>query len=216
MGLGNSYFHKGSIFLADAEKAYLKAVETKPNAYLALEGLGNIRLRQRNRDEEALAYFERALNHNKTAAHSAAGAGQALLRLRRNEEAQAAFEAALSLRPKLGYVWAGLATAQHRQKAWGDAARSYAKAFEINPRARYFLNDWKTALRNWAKTEPANPEPHLRLGSMYLSEDDFEDALAAFKAALARAPTEGQAEHVKARSEIAALERLFAIREPLP
>jgi tetratricopeptide (TPR) repeat protein len=79
-----------------------------------------------------------------------------------------------------------------------QAIAEYKKELEFHPETLFAYNDlttlyagqgqWSDAeqtLQAWAKADPANPQPHARLGSLQLAQKHYKDAEASLQSAIA-------------------------------
>jgi tetratricopeptide (TPR) repeat protein len=89
------------------------------------------------------------------------------------DKAQAAadYKKELDLHPENFFAYNGLINLYASQGQWSDAEKT---------------------LQAWAKADPADAQPHARLGSLQLMQKQYKDAEASFKEAIARSTEPGQ------------------------
>ena len=84
--------------LAEAEKAYVRAVEIRPTFFLALLNLGRVRMRQNNFDG-AIAVLDKAASVQPTSAEANYFLGEAYLQMKKGSKAVGYLYEALKLEP---------------------------------------------------------------------------------------------------------------------
>jgi tetratricopeptide (TPR) repeat protein len=86
-------------------------------------------------------------------------------------QAAADYKKELDLHPENFFAYNGLITLYASQGQWSDAEKT---------------------LEAWAKADPADAQPHARLGSLQLMQKQYKDAEASFKEAITRSTEPGQ------------------------
>jgi tetratricopeptide (TPR) repeat protein len=184
----------------DAEAAARDLVAAHPGDPLSHLNLGWVHDDQ-DRDEEALAHYERALEIDPGHAYSWHSRIDALRALRRWDEAEAAARDLIAAHPgdplshlNLGWVHSDQgrheeALAQFRRAAEIDPAHAGAKRWQVS--ALRELRRWdeaEAAARDLIAAHPGDPLSHLNLGWVHSDQDQDEEALAAFERAVEADP----------------------------
>jgi tetratricopeptide (TPR) repeat protein len=103
---------------------------------LCNKGLSYERL---GRSEEALAFFEKALERNPRDAETLCNKGVALDSLDRYAEALECYDEALRINPSLAEAWTNRGILMDRMERYREALRCYDRAVEQNPR---YIDAW--------------------------------------------------------------------------
>ena len=163
-------------------------------------------LRALNRNEEALACYDKAcaIDHDLVAA--LVNRGLTLRDLGRRTEALASYDAALSLVPDDRQIWNHRGVALSELGRHEDALKSYDRATGVNPNdadvhfnrgnALYALNRLQEALASFDRALALSPtyvEALSNRGSVLFKLRRIEEALASYDAALAVTPDHAEA-----------------------
>ena len=164
--------------LAAAEKLYLEVLQSQPNAFRAIEGLGTLAFQQ-GRANEAAALFARGLAIRPESARTHANLGEALRVLGRLDVAIVHLRRAAALDPTLAQVYNSLGMVAFDQGSRDEAEAAYREAIRLAPRlaaarinlanvyhARHREIDAVAELRVALEIEPDNPIALATLGQV--------------------------------------------------
>jgi Flp pilus assembly protein TadD len=129
-GLAHQYSRKGELVLARSH--YGTALEIYPDYFYALNGLGNVALKEKNH-QEALEHFSRAANARPSFDMPHVGLGTAYVMLGKLDEAQREYETALRKNPNNSAVYTNLGNLYYFRGDSTEAAAFWLKAVELNP-----------------------------------------------------------------------------------
>ncbi len=161
-----AFAHRERGALRDALADYTRALERSPSYGRAWHDRAVTRF-ELGDAEGALDDLARALELDPEQATSWYTRGLVLKRLRRYEEARAAYGRALELRPDDGNAWNNRGNVHHHLRDYEAARRDYLEALAAGA---------------------TSADVHYNLGLACRNTGRLEEALAAFEAALARAP----------------------------
>lgn len=179
-----------------ASKLYLRA-QTDEELQAAIAGYSEaIRLDP----GYALAYAYRSAALGNYARNWAKGPGLAEYRLRMRSDAKQA----VALAPSLAEAHVNLANAQAGELEFADAAQEFERALALGSGNASVLRDYGefavemgqvspalAAVRRSVQLDPLNPQAHFALGSVLSTARRNDEALRAFRDALALAPNDG-------------------------
>jgi tetratricopeptide (TPR) repeat protein len=193
LALAETQLHQDEKAIAD----FQKTLTLKPNLYEAELNLGILYLRNK-RPAEAVPLLQDAAKQRTSDARSRRYLGDALLAQSDFLNAATQYQDALRLDPKAGPAELGLGQSLERQGKLDEALPHYQKAAALDPQFKSYLlqlaqsyaaakrNDEAVALLRNFESEPAVRE---ELGRLYLQSNRPEEAVNAFKAAVAQSPT---------------------------
>jgi serine/threonine-protein kinase len=150
----------------EAEAAYRKALELKPDLAAASSNLG-VALSSQQRYAEAEAAYRKALELKPDLAEAYIGLAYVHLRRGEHGEAEAACRKALELKPHLAEAYTNLSNALLGQERPGEAEAACRKALELKPDLA---------------------EAHNSLGSARMGQQRYAEAEAALRKAVALRP----------------------------
>lgn len=155
--------------LADAEAAYRRLLESRPDSPDALNFLGMLRC-QAGDPVEAQGLLRRSTEAEPSNPHAWLNLGNVLVILGKQDEARAAFTRASELAPDLAIVWFNLGVCLGRCKQPLEAASALHRALKIEPgylpayeylgHVLYRLGNFAEAAelyREWLVHDPDNP-----------------------------------------------------------
>lgn len=125
---------------AEAEVAYIKAIEIDPNEAMYYNDLGNARYYQK-KFAEAEAAFRKAISINPNNANYHNDLGLALHFQSMYAEAEAAFRKAISISPNEANYHNDLGYALDNQKRYVEAEAAYREGLRLNPNSPTILNN---------------------------------------------------------------------------
>lgn len=157
--LGLAYFKAGEIAKAEsfAAKAEAAGPETAEARYLR----GLVLFRQ-NKNDQALASFDRAIALDSDFITAYYYRGQVLDRLERNDQAVAAYKQAVAKDPGFALAWYDMGVVYYNTGAYADAADAYQEAI---------------------KYDSSNANAHANLASSYRQLERYPEANAEYKVA---------------------------------
>ena len=189
--------------LDEAEKSLGRALDLDPRDNFALTIMGET-ARLQGRYDEALEWFRKALDVNRSYAPTFAGMGDALFELRRFEQAVPSLRAALSLRPytpAAGVVHLLLGRSLQKLGQTEEAAEHYGQALKFNSRntdalvrlalLRFGQKRYEEALdlyRAVIEIDPSRAWVHSNVGAVLYHQKRYEEALRSFEHALSLDP----------------------------
>jgi len=178
----------GSFYDQLAEQAYQMLVQEHPNSYLVLETQGD-QLFQRQKYEEALAAYQKALALAPNAPGLYFDLGNTYWRVEKFDQAASALEAELKLNPNHAQANFELGDVDVKQGRVGDGIPLLEKAITLNPSlteahrslGRAFLAErhYPEALRELlivVQAEPSDHTVHAMLASLYQRMGNSEKA----------------------------------------
>jgi tetratricopeptide (TPR) repeat protein len=196
--LGNALHALGRY--EEAALRFEKAVKLRPGHAEAHNNLGNS-LYALDRHPEALAQFERALSLNPHYAEAHNNLGNTLRAQKNYDGAVAAYQRALRLKPDYADAYNNLGTAVRNQKKPKDAEELYRKALALKPRDPSILTNLALSLMDQKRVcealrlleqssaiDPHNHLTYLRLASVHLGRNMYDEAKAACESALRLKP----------------------------
>ena len=194
--------------LAAAEKLYHEVLESQPNAFRAIEGLGTLAFQQ-GRAQEAAALFARGLAIQPQSARTHANLGEALRFMGRLDLAVFHLRQAAALDPALAQVFNSLGMVAFDQGNRDEAEAAYREAIRLAPRlaaahinlsnvyhARHLEIEAAAELRVALEIEPDNPIALASLGQVLCGigdPDHLREAEAVCRRAATLAPQFPQA-----------------------
>ena len=182
--------------LERAKSGYDRSVED-PESWLVLAAC----LGANQRDQQALALVERALQARPNNAEALAN--RALIRLRAKDNIGAISDAqmAVSLKPHLSQIWGLLGALHYQSKSLPSAIEALKRAHELDPLNVNYMVDLGEFLRQDQRIEesiaileeatekaPENATAWINLGTALQQDNKIENAQAAYKKALAINP----------------------------
>lgn len=231
---GDVLMDKGQ--LDDAIKYYRKAVELRPGYAQAQSNLGNLLLRkgqtdealshlekalkfaegfnnvasgymQKGKIEEAITYYQRAIEIDPNYAEAHNNLGVALLQNGRIEEAITHYQEAIHLKPNSAEFQCNLGNAWTRKNAWTDAIAAYQAAIQAKPDYAKAHNNLGATLEMIGKNDDAlaqfdqalqinrnYPEAHYNFGRISAKLGRNDDAAAHLSEALRLRPNYPEAQ----------------------
>jgi protein O-mannosyl-transferase len=172
----------------DAETLWRDTIAKNPDAWIAHNNLGNLRLQQRRWDD-AERHFSEALRVKPNLAEAHNNLGTALYAQGNTNDAIRHYRSALDVRPKYAEAWNNLGMALAAQQRYDAAVSAYKAAIDANPRsalARYnmgnvFLrkNDLNAANAQYAEAirlDPNSAMAHYNLGLNLLIQGKINEA----------------------------------------
>ncbi len=190
--LGELYFSTGRH--ADAEAAYLRALEIEPPSVDALRGLG-LTYQRMKRLEEAEASLKMAVDIHPGSAAAYNSFGVFLFQTGRYEDAAIQYEYAVALTPEDASYRANLASAYMLQGNFASAATNFQRAIDIRPTKtaysnlglmHYYLGDYEAAIESHMNSVELAPDDYLaksNLGDALWAAGQVEQAEVQFSAA---------------------------------
>jgi len=155
----------------------------------------------RERNEEAVSAFKKAIEHEPENFEHWTGLGQVYRRMNLQQNAVAAFQEALELAPNADGAWAGLAGAYQDGSQPDLALGAWRRATELNPAS---LDAWLQlaalcaaqdrtdqaicAYQKAAELDPQRPCTWKELGSLYIKTGAYTDAVETFSKLAALRP----------------------------
>ncbi|HTU23366.1 MAG TPA: tetratricopeptide repeat protein, partial [Gemmataceae bacterium] len=182
--------------LDEALAACQKAVYYEGNAgyYNALGQL----LEKKDRDTDALAAYQKAIELDKNFSPPHYNLGQLYLRLGKTKQGQAELEEALHLQPKDATAWFELGMTALGQNETGKAVAAFRKVVVIEPKnvkgwlklGTALARDGQldvaiTAYEQARRIDPKSLDVWMSLGATYRQKGDFSSAIAAYRHAVA-------------------------------
>jgi len=144
---------------AEAEVAFRKVLDLKPNNAHAWSNLGVVLREQKKLDESESAY-RKALELQPESASFYSNLGNLLRDQHRLQEAKTASEKAAALKPKTAQYHCNLAGTLRELGEFEQAKKSYQQALSL---------------------DPSNAEAHITLGMILLAEGDYKNGLAEYE-----------------------------------
>jgi tetratricopeptide (TPR) repeat protein len=218
----------------NAEREFHAALKLQPSFHPAATGLAYLEL-TRKQPDDAVVWFERALESHAAYVPARVGRGQALLELEREGEALASFEAAVKADPsltelqsriqvlRLRAVQENLARAKAASDAgrWTEARAAYSQAIAASPESAFLYRDLGQVerkagelaralehFRKAASLDPSDAVSLAQLGSILEEQGDIAGALAAYERARAVDPGAVSAEHLSKLREAEKLAKM--------
>lgn len=199
----------------EAEEAGLRAIDEHPGDPQPLATMGWME-GERDREEEALAWHERALEVDPRNEWALRLRVNRLSCLGRSDEAEAAVKAAIELRPREPRLWLARGWVDEQRDRGEEALTWYERALEIAPRYGGTLwwrvrrlrllerfDDAETALREALEIRPDDPDLLTEGGALAEDQSRLEEALDWVGRALA----------VEPRDKLALLSRTGLLRK---
>ena len=172
----------------DAETLWRDTIAKNPDAWIAHNNLGNLRLQQRRWDD-AERHFSEALRVKPNLAEAHNNLGTALYAQGNTNDAIRHYRSALDVRPKYAEAWNNLGMALAAEQRYDAAVSAYKAAIDANPQsalARYnmgnvFLrkNDLNAANAQYAEAislDPNSAMAHYNLGLNLLIQGKINEA----------------------------------------
>jgi tetratricopeptide (TPR) repeat protein len=156
---------------ASDETLWLKTIRQNPDCWMACNWLG-LALEQRGRVDDAINYFQTALQINPDCAETHNNLGQAMLQRGQLDEAIAHFQKALQLEPRYKETHINLGHALVQKGRVDEAIFHYQEALKID--SRY-------------------AEAHNNLANAFLQRGQLDEAIAHFQKALETKPDYAEA-----------------------
>lgn len=165
----------------NVESLWIRTLDRNPDAILALNNLGNLRL-QENRLEEAAACFQKALAIQSDAPDVLCNLGATRLRQGRLKEAEDDFRRALKLEPGSAQAHHNLGEVLMQQGEFNDALLHFRKVAEIQPNSAAVEDNLGAALLRAGAVD----EALVHLNRAVQLQPDLPDARIDLGNALAR------------------------------
>jgi tetratricopeptide (TPR) repeat protein len=161
-----------------------------PNAWIAHNNLGLIRLGQQGGVDEAIVHFRSALVLKPNHANASTNLGLAYERLGQHELAQNAYQDALEMHINDWRIYALYGDFLARRREWEQAAKNYERSLEIWPHAlhtRRNLGSMLAEMQRWddaaahlvqvLKADPGDDDARMIIASVRRDQGDVNDAL---------------------------------------
>jgi len=184
----------------EAEAAYRKAIELKPDYAGAYSDLGSL-LEDLKRFEEAEAAYRKTIELKPDHISAYLRLGILLFTLQRFEEAEAVYRQVLSLEPGSVPAYLSLGVLLPKLGRFEEAEAAYRKALELEPNNAFaygslgnLLKDLKrfteaeAAYRKALELKPEDAEAYNNLGNLLKDLNRFEEAEAMYRKALKLEP----------------------------
>lgn len=201
-------FNKGLEYEKNGDKtaamtAYRACVKEDPNYVDAYINMGSIHFANKEY-EKALEMFKTASEKDPKNVDAFSNLGKVQYILRRYAEAEASFKSAIALSPS-AELYENLGKVYYKKKNYKEVIDAFTKCHEAGGGDHityYYLGRAYEKTGNTSQAKIAfnssikkknNYNAHYALGSMYLSEEKFQNAASAFKAALKSSPTKYRA-----------------------
>lgn len=150
--LGTAYFKAGEIAKADSYALKAEALGPESADVRFLRGL--IQFRQ-NRNEQALASFDRAIFLNSDLVTAYYYRGEVLDRLEKDDQAVASYQAAVAKDPGFAPAWHDMGVVYYNSGQYKEAANAYQQAI---------------------KNDPSDAQAHANLASSYRQLEQYKEA----------------------------------------
>jgi len=195
--LGAIYWNKGD--LAGAGREWLQAFRERPDNAILLEDLGLLCAKQK-RDQEAIDYFERAIQRQPYYTHAHLTFGKFYEDLGRTADAEGEYRTAVRLAPLSIQARNDLGELLFNEGRLVEAAQEFQQSVEIDHSgvALDRLGDINLQWGNekqaeWAYAQAASLNPfdshaHFRLGELYKTRGHVSDAIREYEAGLQTDP----------------------------
>ncbi len=215
IGMGDAHYHQKDY--AAAGEAYQKAVDFKEDAFRAHEGLGNVAFRQKDYDL-AVNHYTSATGFYTAAINSHAGLGLSLARSGDLQAGVVSYLEALRINATVPYIRNDFLAVVGMLPDWQSANDALTSATSIAPDQAPFYRSWIEISEKHGRQEayPAilavwrdntgSPEPWVLLGEHLLAQNNTEQAISAFRAALDAAGESDDPFVMRARAGLSALE----------
>jgi protein O-mannosyl-transferase len=192
--------HTQVSYWRDDESLWTRALACTPGISIAHNGLG-LAFLAKDKNEEAIAQYRKALEINPIYPKAWDGLGIALIATGKTEEAIVQFHKALKINPDFAEAWNNLGVALFKKGEHEEAIAKYRKALELDPdyvKARYNLGDalvqlgrLDEAITQFRKVLEATPDNAPALNNFGVAlelKGQNKEAIAQFKNALAINP----------------------------
>ncbi|MBN9522896.1 tetratricopeptide repeat protein [bacterium] len=138
----------------EAETAYRRAIDLKPDLAEAHHNLGGV-LDARQRPHEAEAAYRRAIECKPGLAEAHVNLGNCLVRAGKYAEGEAAYRRAIALRPGLAEAHNNLGNSLCARRQFGEAEAAFRTAVALDPARAAAHSNLSTALTGLRKYAPA-------------------------------------------------------------
>ena len=184
---------KQSAMYADIETLWRITVARDPEAFLAYNNLGYLRL-EKGRVNEAISYFNKSLEINPNFSEPENNLGDALVRIGKTDEGMRHFRRAAELDPDSPASYYNLGNAWLENGHPEEAMEQFRKALRIYPGFAKAQNNLGSAFLRLGQTneafycfqkavkdDPHLPEAHNNFGNLLLMRGQITDAIGQYR-----------------------------------
>jgi len=184
------------VMYSDAETLYRTTIERNRNCWMAYGNLG-VALVQKGQVDEAIVYYQKALEIKPDYAEAHSNLGTALLQKGQVDEAIAHCEKALEIEPDFADAHGNLGNALLQKGQVDGAIAQYQKALEIKPDKADAHGNLGNALlqkgqvgeaithdRKALEIKPDYADAHINLGNALLQKGQMDEAITHYQMAL--------------------------------
>ena len=187
---------KQSALYADGETLYKAVIDKNTDCWMAYNNLGVLLQKTRPADE-AIAYYQKALQINPNYAEAYNNLGNALSQIGRTDEGITYLQKALEINPNYAEAHSNLGILLEKSGRIHEAIDHYRKALEIKPGIAEAYNNLGNSLSQIGQTDEAiiyykkalaiNPdyiETHNNLGALLEKTGQIEEAISHYEKVL--------------------------------
>jgi Tfp pilus assembly protein PilF len=157
----------------EAALEFRKCLQIKPDAALAIDGLGVVFGRQ-GRFEQAGEYFKKALSINPNLAEVRTNFGYALINQGKFDDAMVNLNESLRMKPKSALTHRYLAQVLERKGKIDQAVSHYEEAMRLKPDWDELMNELAWILASSDKAAVRNPEKAVKLARRTCELTDYK------------------------------------------